>query len=252
MAYEVYGNLDLHLGQLKNTKFEQVTTLPTASASEYGRLVHLVPDDIVYQCQKQGDNYLWRSLQIKNVTVTGNGNVVTDVSYNGTDHTITITKGISAVEQETGKGLSTNDYTTTEKNKLAGIAAGAEVNQNAYANVKEEFIAMLNYGIIALIQCELGTESTEEIENGLAEKLYDKYAGQTKELMMKKNHDYGEAWRDMRISSMTDVILMKIKRLKQIEDNQGKTVVSEGVEGSYSDIINYSIFCLIQLEEGKE
>ena len=111
---------------------------------------------------------------------------------------------------------------------------------------------MLNSGIIALIQCELGTESTEEIENGLAEKLYDKYAGQTKELMMKKNHDYGEAWRDMRISSMTDVILMKIKRLKQIEDNQGKTVVSEGVEGSNSDIINYSILCLIQLEEGKE
>lgn len=119
-------------------------------------------------------------------------------------------------------------------------------------DIKEEFIAMLNYGIIALIQCELGTDSTEEIENGLAEKLYDKYAQQTKELMMKKNHDYGEAWRDMRISSMTDVILMKIKRLKQIEDNQGKTVVSEGVEGSYSDIINYSIFCLIQLEEGKE
>lgn len=136
MAYEVYGNLDLHLGQLKNTKFEQVTTLPTASASEYGRLVHLVPDDIVYQCQKQGDNYVWRSLQIKKVSVAGGGNVVTDVSYDNTTDTLTITKGLNAVEQETGKGLSTNDYTTTEKNKLAGIAAGAEVNQNAYANVK--------------------------------------------------------------------------------------------------------------------
>ncbi len=118
-------------------------------------------------------------------------------------------------------------------------------------DIKEEFIAILNYSIIALIQCELGTSSSEEVEYSLAEKLYDKYANQTKDLMMKKNHDYGEAWRDMRVSSMTDVILMKIKRLKQIEDNQGKTIVSEGVEGSYSDIINYSIFCLILLEEEK-
>ena len=136
MAFEIYGNLDLHLGQLENAKFEQVTTLPTASASNYGNIVHLVPDDIIYQCQKQGDNYVWRSLQIKKVSVVGEGNVVTDVSYDNTTDTITITKGISAVEQETGKGLSTNDYTTTEKNKLAGIAAGAEVNQKAYANVK--------------------------------------------------------------------------------------------------------------------
>lgn len=130
------ANLDLSLNQLLNTKLEQVTTLGTASASNYGKIVHLVPDDIIYQCQKQGDNYVWRSLQIKNVTVTGNGNVVTDVSYDNTTDTLTITKGLNAVEQETGKGLSTNDYTTTEKNKLAGIAAGAEVNQNAYANVK--------------------------------------------------------------------------------------------------------------------
>lgn len=104
MAYEVYGNLDLHLGQLKNTKFEQVTTLPTASASEYGRLVHLVPDDIVYQCQKQGDNYVWRSLQIKKVNVAGGGNVVTDVSYDNTTDTLTITKGLNAVEQKQVKG----------------------------------------------------------------------------------------------------------------------------------------------------
>lgn len=117
-------------------------------------------------------------------------------------------------------------------------------------DVAGEFIAMVNYGIIALIQCELGTLSTEEIDTNLAEQLYDKYVKQTKDLMLKKNHDYGEAWREMRVSSMTDVILMKLRRLKQIEDNQGKTIVSEGVEGSYTDIINYSVFCLIQLDLG--
>lgn len=118
-------------------------------------------------------------------------------------------------------------------------------------DVAGEFIAMVNYGIMALIQCELGTCSTEEINTNLAEQLYDKYVKQTKDLMLKKNHDYGEAWREMRVSSMTDVILMKLRRLKQIEDNKGKTIVSEGVEGSYTDIINYSVFCLIQLGLGK-
>ncbi len=118
-------------------------------------------------------------------------------------------------------------------------------------DIEGEFIAMVNYGIMALIQCELGTFTTEEIDTLTAEQLYDKHVKQTKDLMMKKNHDYGEAWREMRVSSMTDVILMKLRRLKQIEDNKGKTVVSEGVEGSYTDIINYSIFCLIQLGVGK-
>ena len=115
-----------------------------------------------------------------------------------------------------------------------------------------EFIAIVNYGIIALIQYEIGTDSTEEIPPKQAEELYDKYALQTKDLMMKKNHDYGEAWRSMRVSSMTDVILMKINRLKQIEDNNGVTKVSEGVDAKYSDIINYAIFCLIQLGLGEE
>lgn len=136
MAFEIYGNLDLHQGQLLNTKLEQVNALGTASASNYGNIVHLVPDDIIYQCQKQGDNYVWRSLQIKKVSVVGEGNVVTDVSYDNTTDTLTITKGLNAVEQVIGKGLSTNDYTDAEKTKLAGIAANAEVNQNAYANVK--------------------------------------------------------------------------------------------------------------------
>mgnify|MGYP004446890933 FL=1 len=113
-----------------------------------------------------------------------------------------------------------------------------------------EFIAIVNYGIMALIQCELGTDTSNEIPEQQAIELYDKYATATKDLMMKKNHDYGEAWRSMRVSSMTDLILMKINRLKQIEDNDGKTKVSEGVDANYSDIINYAVFCLIQLGAG--
>ena len=79
--------------------------------------------------------------------------------------------------------------------------------------------------------------------------LYDKHLNRTVKLMLDKNHDYGEAWRQMRVSSMTDLILMKLKRIKQIEDNEGRTLISEGVEGGYMDIINYSLFCLIRLEE---
>ncbi len=116
-------------------------------------------------------------------------------------------------------------------------------------NTQGEFVAIVNYGIMALIQCELGDDTMDEIPPQRAEELYDKYATQTKDLMLKKNHDYGEAWRDMRISSMTDIILQKIFRLKQIEDNRGKTIVSEGVQGSYTDIINYAVFCLIRMEE---
>ena len=118
-------------------------------------------------------------------------------------------------------------------------------------NMEEEFMAIVNYGIIALIQCELGEDDYDDIPYQRAEELYDKYAMQTKDLMLKKNHDYGEAWRDMRISSMTDLILQKILRLKQIEDNNGKTIVSEGPQGSYTDIINYAVFCLIRMGEGE-
>jgi hypothetical protein len=117
---------------------------------------------------------------------------------------------------------------------------------------ENEFVAIINYGIMALIQCELGEDYNIELSYSKVEEMYDKYAAQTKDLMLKKNHDYGEAWRDMRTSSMTDLILQKILRLKQIEDNKGKTLVSEGVEANYSDIINYAIFCLIRLSEDKE
>lgn len=114
--------------------------------------------------------------------------------------------------------------------------------------VFDEFIGMINYGIIALIQIELSEEPLDNVlKKERALELYDKYVSQTKSLMERKNHDYSEAWRQMRVSSITDLILMKILRLKQIEDNNGKTIVSEGVDANYSDIINYSVFACIKL-----
>jgi hypothetical protein len=100
---------------------------------------------------------------------------------------------------------------------------------------------------MALIQLELGP-SDEELPAGTAEKMYNENIQRSKNLMVAKNHDYGEAWRQMRISSYTDLILMKIKRIKQIEDNKGQTLISEGVDANYLDIINYAIFGLIKLE----
>ncbi len=117
--------------------------------------------------------------------------------------------------------------------------------------VDMEFVAMVNYAVMALIQQELGTDGELELPLDRALELYDCHIGRTVKLMLDKNHDYGEAWRQMRVSSMTDLILMKLRRIKQIEDNEGKTLISEGVEGGYMDIINYSLFCLIRLHEGK-
>lgn len=115
-------------------------------------------------------------------------------------------------------------------------------------DINSEFIAIVNYGIIGLIQLELGFTDAVDITADEAMSLYDKYMEQTKNLMFAKNHDYGEAWRNMRISSYTDLILMKIYRTKQIENNQGHTLVSEGIDANYMDMINYSIFGLIKLE----
>lgn len=116
-------------------------------------------------------------------------------------------------------------------------------------NIEDCFVAMVNYSVMALIQCELGLDGEQELPLERAMELYDKHSIGAMNLMLDKNHDYGEAWRSMRISSMVDIILMKLKRLKQIEDNNGRTLVSEGVEGSYNDILNYSIFSLIQMHE---
>lgn len=114
-----------------------------------------------------------------------------------------------------------------------------------------EFIAIINYSIMALIQIDKGVAKYPDLTESEAIELYDKHAMITKNLMINKNHDYGEAWRDMRISSLTDIILQKLLRIKQIEDNKGKTIVSEGVDANYQDIINYAVFSLILTEENK-
>lgn len=117
--------------------------------------------------------------------------------------------------------------------------------------IRSEFIGIVNYGIIGLIQLELGYAEKEDISEEQALELYDKFAKQALELMLAKNHDYDEAWRSMRISSYTDLILMKIYRTKQIESLGGKTLVSEGIDANYMDMINYSVFGLIKLEFGE-
>jgi hypothetical protein len=119
--------------------------------------------------------------------------------------------------------------------------------QKVQDNINGEYIGIINYCLIALIQLELADDTRMEVPYEEIETLYLKYIDQTKKLMEDKNHDYGEAWRDMRISSLTDLILMKIFRVKQIEDNKGKTIISEGVDANYMDMINYSVFAMIRL-----
>jgi len=113
-------------------------------------------------------------------------------------------------------------------------------------SISGEFQAIVNYCIMALIQLEYTAENLELSEEEAC-RLYDKYSDEAFQLMKKKNHDYGEAWRDMRVSSLTDLILMKILRVKQIEDNHGKTIISEGIDANYYDMLNYAVFSLIHL-----
>lgn len=114
--------------------------------------------------------------------------------------------------------------------------------------IDNEFLGIINYGIIALIQLELGISDEGKMNEKEVMKHFDDHAAKAKILMERKNHDYGEAWRGMRTSSMTDLILMKLLRIKQIEENKGETIVSEGVDANYYDIINYSVFALIKLK----
>ena len=114
-----------------------------------------------------------------------------------------------------------------------------------------EFIGIINYSIMALIQLEKGVADQPDLSTKQALGLYEKHVLETKILMENKNHDYGEAWRDMRVSSLTDLILQKLLRVKQIENNQGKTLVSEGLDANYQDMINYAIFALIHIDESK-
>lgn len=119
--------------------------------------------------------------------------------------------------------------------------------QKVNEDIVSEFIAIVNYSIIALIQLKLSQNESLKMSAFEVEKMYDNVTKEVKNLLDNKNHDYDEAWRNMRVSSMTDLILMKIMRTKQIEDNDGKTTISEGVDANYMDMLNYSVFCLIKL-----
>jgi hypothetical protein len=120
--------------------------------------------------------------------------------------------------------------------------------QKVVDDIRGEYIGIINYCIIALIQLELSQDTRLDLPYHEVEQLYIKQCAITKKLMEDKNHDYGEAWRDMRLSSLTDLILMKIFRVKQIEDNQGQTIISEGVDANYMDMINYAVFAMIKIK----
>lgn len=126
-----------------------------------------------------------------------------------------------------------------------------QLQENPVRKIQEdeigEFIGIINYSIMALIQLEKGVAEQPDLNVEEATLLYDKHVAITKSLMEDKNHDYGEAWREMRISSLTDLILQKLLRVKQIEDNKGKTLVSEGIDANYHDMVNYAVFALIKL-----
>lgn len=124
-------------------------------------------------------------------------------------------------------------------------------DQKISEGVESEFIGLVNYAIIGLIQLSFSKDANIDLSETEALTLFDRESQKIKELMLAKNHDYGEAWRDMRISSFTDLILMKLLRIRQIEDNKGKTLISEGIDAGYQDIVNYSIFALIKLDEQK-
>ena len=135
--------------------------------------------------------------------------------------------------------------------KAQRIRTVQETGENKVGEgIEDEFIAIVNYCIMAIIQLKESELKELELSSDRAVGLYDKYADQAFALMEKKNHDYGEAWRDMRVSSLTDLILQKIFRVKQMEDNQGETIMSEGIDANYFDMLNYSVFALILLQTG--
>jgi len=142
---------------------------------------------------------------------------------------------------------SLTDQIFIKTQRIRGLQQN-EVQKVAEGQVSE-FIGIINYSIMALVQLEKGVVEQPDLNLEDAITEYDKNVAETKQLMMDKNHDYGEAWRDMRVSSLTDLILQKLLRVKQIEDNKGKTLVSEGIDANYQDMINYAIFALILLEE---
>ena len=140
-------------------------------------------------------------------------------------------------------------------NFYQGTTDNGQLQENDTRKVDEdeipEFIGIINYSIMALIQLERGVVENPDLNVSEATELYDKHINETKALMEDKNHDYGEAWRDMRVNSLTDLILQKLLRVKQIEDNKGKTLVSEGIDANYQDMINYAVFALILIKENQ-
>jgi len=145
---------------------------------------------------------------------------------------------------------SLTDQIYIKANRIRSIQEKLE--QKINEGIEDEFIGIVNYSVMALIQLELGSESQLDLSPEVAVEMYSKHIYAAKSLMQNKNHDYDEAWRNMRISSYTDIILMKLLRVKQIEDNEGKTLVSEGLDANYNDIINYSLFALIKISEQGE
>lgn len=146
---------------------------------------------------------------------------------------------------------SLTDQIYIKANRIRSIQEKGE--QRVEDSVENEFVGIINYCVMALIQANDAKHENRlmELPLNLALLSYDRVINDIRELLENKNHDYGEAWRNMRVSSMTDLILMKLLRIKQIEDNEGKTEVSEGVEAGYMDIINYAVFCLIVSEDAE-
>ncbi len=140
---------------------------------------------------------------------------------------------------------SLTDQIYIKANRIRTIQQAGE--QKVDEDIVSGFIGIVNYSVMALIQLEKGVAESPDLDTNEALELYNKYIYAARDLMLNKNHDYGEAWRNMRISSLTDIILMKLLRIKQIENNRGKTLASEGLDANYYDIINYSVFALIKL-----
>jgi len=140
---------------------------------------------------------------------------------------------------------SLTDQIFIKAQRIRGLQENEE--QKVDEGQESEFIGIINYCLMALIQIEKGIATQPDLNPDEATALYDNYITETKALMEAKNHDYGEAWRDMRVSSLTDLIIQKLLRVKQIEDNKGKTLVSEGVAANYQDMINYAVFAMIHL-----
>lgn len=145
---------------------------------------------------------------------------------------------------------SLTDQIFIKANRIRNIQKKKEhlVNEG----IEPEFIGIINYSAMAIIQFQLGVVEKPDIDFATASKLHKKVLDEAFDLMSKKNHDYDEAWRSMRITSMTDIILVKLLRNKEIEDNNGETLVSEGIDANYFDIINYAVFCLILMNENKQ